>query len=193
MPGSTTVPGVAAPTTMTSATTLAATAVAARKDGFQLLATATRASAVPTLISARTATAIGEPTRGITTNGIANVADDRAERVRREQLAGARGDSGRVVVEERRRSREREAHDDRGREDDEQHRTHDRHRRLEDAARVEWAGVTDHEDQARERERGDDDLGDRDGPDRATDAGPQRREGRSSNRDPDQERAEDRS
>ena len=59
---------------MTRATTLAATAVAARKDGFQFLATATRASAVATLTRARTATAIGEPTRGITTNGIANVA-----------------------------------------------------------------------------------------------------------------------
>src|SRR5262245_4729742 len=53
---------------------VAAMLVSARGSGDQSVAAPTRASAVRTLIMARTATAIGEPTSGITTNGIANVA-----------------------------------------------------------------------------------------------------------------------
>ena len=51
----------------------------------------------------------------------------------------------------------------------EQDRADDRPGGLQDAARVERAGVADDQDEAEERQRGDDDLGDGDRPDRLAD------------------------
>src|SRR4029450_12356932 len=67
-------PGVMTPNAIATETTTATAAVVARRPGAQSRSAASSAKAVTTLIAARTATAIGEPTSGMTTNGIANVA-----------------------------------------------------------------------------------------------------------------------
>src|SRR5690349_3665675 len=60
--------------TMTNPTTVAARLVAVRRPRLQSLAAPSRANAVRMLTIASAATASGDPMRGITTNGIANVA-----------------------------------------------------------------------------------------------------------------------
>ena len=109
-----------------------------------------------------------------------------------EEPAGVGRDLRRVVGEEARRGGEAHAHHERRREDDEEDRAEDRPEGLERLRRVELAGLADDEDEARDRDHGDDDLGDREEQDRPRDPRPDDRVGRRAEHEPDQEDREDR-